>query len=348
MPHTVLPAEWAPQSAVQLSWPHRDSEWITWLDAVEANIARIGSEVSRRQYVLVVCRDADVEKRARAALRAAGATERHCIIVRQDNNDTWARDHAPLTVLRDGQAVLLDFQFNGWGGKYPHAADNAMSAGLASQGVFVDTPMETVDLILEGGSIESDGEGTLLTTTDCLLNPNRNGLDRQGIERRLSQSLGFDRFLWLEHGHMEGDDTDSHIDTMARFCDAHTIAYQGCDDPDDVHFAPLKAMAEELRGFRTRDGRPYDLVELPLPSAMYAEDGHRLPAGYANFLIINEAVLVPVYGDPMDAPACERLAAAFPNRQIVPVNCRTLIEQHGSLHCSTMQYPAQVRLTIGG
>ena len=181
-----------------------------------------------------------------------------------------------------------------------------------------------------------------LTTTQCLLNPNRNGLDRATLEQRLGEMLGINRYLWLENGYLLGDDTDSHIDTLARFCDARTLAYQGCTDPTDPHYAALQAMAEELRSFRTASGEPYRLIELPLPAARHDERGNRLPAGYANFLIVNGAVLVPAYGDPLDAVALERLSGCFPNHEIKGVPCATLVRQGGSLHCATMQLPAGV------
>jgi len=203
--------------------------------------------------------------------------------------------------------------------------------------------VESVDFVLEGGAIEVDGTGTLLTTERCLLAPTRNPtLDWAAIEKVLRDKFGVSRILWLKHGDLLGDDTDGHIDTIARFCDAHTIAYQGCEDRDDPHYADLAAMAAELAAFRTAEGKPYKLVPLPLPAAMHdPDDGRRLPAGYANFLIINGAVLVPVYGDAKnDAIALERLRPCFPGREVVPIECRALIHQYGSLHCVTMQIPA--------
>jgi len=236
--------------------------------------------------------------------------------------------------------MLLDFRFNGWGGKFPCELDDRITARLHESGAFGSTPREPFDLILEGGSIETDGLGTLLTTAECLLHPNRNGLDRASLERRLTETLGFTRYLWLRHGHLAGDDTDSHIDTLARFCDSRTIAYQGCADPADPHHEPLRAMAAELRAFRTPGGQPYRLIELPLPAARRDEKGDRRPAGYANFLILNGAVLVPTYGDPLDAIALERLGPCFPDREVIGIPCATLIRQGGSLHCATMQLPA--------
>lgn len=187
-----------------------------------------------------------------------------------------------------------------------------------------------------------------MTTTQCLLNPNRNHLERMDLEQRLRETLGFNRFLWLQHGYLAGDDTDSHIDTLARFSDPHTIVYQGCTDSADLHFEPLRAMAEQLRTFRTAEGNRYRLIELPLPAARHAEDGKRLPAGYANFLILNGAVLMPTYDDPMDAVALDRLRDCFPGREVFGIPCLALIRQHGSLHCVTMQLPAGVLATSAG
>ena len=337
---TVLPAEWAPQDAILLTWPHADSDWRHWLNQVDRTFAALAAAISRHETVVIGCHASKHSQHIRDLLHAAHADLARCRFHLVPSNDVWARDHGPITVYRDGQPVLLDFRFNGRGGKYACDLDDRITARLHALGAFDATPLESVDLILEGGSIETDGQGTLLTTTDCLLNPNRNGLDPVALEQRLRETLGFTRFLWLRHGYLAGDDTDSHIDTLARFCDSRTIAYQGCDDPADPHYKPLRAMAEELRAFRTAEGEPYRLVELPLPAARHDENGNRLPAGYANFLILNGAVLVPVYDDPLDAVALKRLGDCFPNREVAGVPCATLIRQGGSLHCVTMQLPA--------
>ena len=198
-------------------------------------------------------------------------------------------------------------------------------------------------LVLEGGSTESDGRGTILTTAECLLNPNRSPhLTQEEIEATLGASLGADRFLWLEHGFLAGDDTDSHVDTLARLCPDDTIVYVRCDDPGDEHHPALAAMEAELRGFRTREGKPYRLVPLPWPRPQTDSEGHRLPATYANFLVINGAVLVPTYGDRSDAAALAAVGSAFPGREAIGIDCRPLILQHGSLHCVTMQLPKGV------
>jgi agmatine/peptidylarginine deiminase len=200
-------------------------------------------------------------------------------------------------------------------------------------------------LVLEGGSLESDGKGTILTTSECLLSKNRNEhLSKIQIEQHLKENFGAERVLWLNHGYLAGDDTDSHIDTLARFCNEKTIAYVGCENPEDEHYEALLQMKKELQQFTDVNGNHYQLVELPLPDACFDEDGKRLPATYANFTIVNGAVLVPVYGVLQDEKALEILQNCFPKREIIGVNCRILIEQHGSLHCVTMQYPEQVKL----
>ncbi len=337
-----LPAEWEPQAGIQLTWPHADSDWGDALDVVEPCFVDIACAISRHEPVLVVAPDPD---HVHELLRLSGANSAHVRIAQAPSNDAWARDHAPITVLEDGQPVLLDFVFNGWGRKFPAELDNALSRRLHAQGVFGGAPLRSIDFVLEGGAIDSDGAGTLLTTSQCLLTDTRNpAFDRPGIEEVLRAHLGVTRVLWLHSGCLEGDDTDSHIDTLARFCSADTIAYVGCDRREDPHYGPLRAMEEELRVFRKADGEPYRLVRLPLPSPHHDLHGQRLPATYANFLIVNGAVLVPIYGDTHDAVALARLTGAFPNHQIVPIDCRPLILQHGSLHCVTMQYPKGVAL----
>ena len=339
-----LPAEWEPQSGIMLTWPHDHSDWAPLLARVEPVFVHIASEISRRERVLIVCHDEPLSRHVLQQLHDAGVPL-DCIDCHlAPSNDSWARDHGPITVLDDDSAVqLLDFTFNGWGGKYPAELDNAITGNLARQGIFGDTPCRHIDLILEGGSIDSDGQGRLLTTEACLLSPGRNPqLDKAGIEQALCKYLGAEHVLWLKHGALAGDDTDSHIDTLARFCDPHTIAYASCDDPADEHFAGLQAMQAELRALRDPNGQPYRLLPLPLPAAQFNAEGERLPATYANFLIINDAVLVPTYDDPQDAVALERLQTGFPDRAIIAIDARPLIEQFGSLHCVTMQLPAGV------
>jgi agmatine deiminase len=340
---TYLPPEWAPQSGVQLTWPHAGSDWAPILAEVEPVFVAIAAAVTRFERLVVACHDEAVRARVTGLLRAANVASERVHLHVAPANDTWARDHGPITVLCRNEPTLLDFSFNGWGGKYPYDLDNRITRQLHAANAFGDTPIEYLDLILEGGSIEVDGQGTLLTTERCLLNPNRNpGQTRARIEAQLADWLGLTRFLWLRNGYLAGDDTDSHIDTLARLCDPATIAYVTCDDPADEHYAELRAMEDELKAFRTPTGRPYRLVPLPWPQPKLDDDGARLPATYANFLIVNGAVLVPTYRDPADAEALRRLQGCFPDREIIGVDCLPLIWQHGSLHCVTMQLPAGV------
>jgi agmatine deiminase len=338
-----LPAEWEPQAGVMLTWPHRQGDWADVLEEVEPVFLAIAAAIARRENLLINCIDREQAGRLRQRLADDGVDQSRLFFHLTPSDDTWARDHGPLTVMENGQPLLLDFRFNGWGNKYAAAADDAINAGLAGAGFFGPHPMQRSALVLEGGSIDSDGQGTLLTTSSCLLNPQRNpALSRRDIESQLLVLLGAERLLWLEQGCIEGDDTDGHIDMLARFADAHTIVYQSCDDVTYSCYASLKAMEAALQDFRDRDGRPYRLVPLPWPEAKTAPGGERMPASYANFLLINGAVLLPVYRDPADRIAVQQLQRCFPGRDIVALDCLPLIAQHGSLHCLTMQFPAAV------
>lgn len=342
MPTRHLPAEWHKQDAILLTWPHSGTDWADRLDAVEAVYLDIVGALSHTQDVVIQLHESVDPERLTVQFERESINQARCHLVRVDSDDTWARDHGPITVLEDDEPRLLDFTFNGWGGKFDARRDNALNRAMADQGLF-RVPLETVDWVLEGGSIESDDRGTLLTTRACLLNPNRNGTqDAATVEARLKAWFGVRRILWLEHGELAGDDTDAHIDTLARFAPANTLVYQGCDDRKDDHFDALGRMANQLQTFRNADGDPYRLIALPWPDARYSASGQRLPATYANFLIANQLVLMPTYGVPQDGPAADRLAEAFPDHRIVAIDCRALIEQFGSLHCITMQLPEGV------
>ncbi|MGH8529057.1 MAG: agmatine deiminase family protein [Nevskiales bacterium] len=339
----ILPPEWAPQSGVLLTWPHADSDWAPLLEDAEHCFAEIAREISLRQRVLIACNDDATLHSAQARLSAPGARLDQVRFYTAPSNDSWARDHGPITVLRDSQAVLLDYRFNGWGGKYKHDRDDQITTRLHAHGAFGATPIESPGLVLEGGAIEVNGTGALLTTARCLRSSTRNPqLSQSDIEQRLKIQLGVQTFHWLQRGGLEGDDTDGHIDTLARFCSEDTIAYQSCDDAADSHHAELSAMALELQALRQMDGSPYRLHALPWPRAQYNDEGRRLPATYANFLIINGAVLMPTYNDPADALAKTVLRRCFPGREIVGIDCCALIRQFGSLHCVAMQLPAGV------
>jgi agmatine deiminase len=324
-----------------LTWPHGHGDWLPYLKRVEPVFIEIAFHIARFENVIITCWDAQQQDDITAQLRERGTDTHKLHFYRHHSNDTWARDHGPITVIDNGRRRLLDFGFNGWGNKFAADLDDQLSRRLHSDGAFGDVALETIDLILEGGSIDSDGLGSLLTTSVCLLSKERNPqLTREQIETRLKALFGLERILWLEHGYLAGDDTDSHIDTLARFCSAHSIAYMQCDDPADEHYRELSAMEQELRALRDLQGQPYELIPLPLPRAIHNDEGRRLPASYANFLIINDAVLVPIYADPTDEIALQRLRPAFPDRELIPIECRALIEQFGSLHCVTMQIPS--------
>lgn len=342
-PRRTMSAEWASQSGVWLTWPHAATDWAYMLDEVTECYVRMAFEIATRQPLLIV-HPRPHEVRGLLEARLPRRATEHIIYRQAPTNDTWARDHAFLTVMGTGGAELLDYRFNGWGGKFEAALDNALNRRMMDEGVFSGQYVDCLDFELEGGSIESDGMGTLLTTSQCLLNPNRNPqYSKEQIEERLCRELGAERVLWLDHGALVGDDTDSHIDTLARLCPDNTIVYTACNDAADCHYEELQRMASQLAEFRTIAGEPYRMIPLPLPPAIYDEEGERLPATYANYLVMNSAVLFPTYAAP-DADEAARIALqrAFPKHDIVGIDCGSLIRQHGSLHCATMQFPRGV------
>ena len=324
-----LPAEWEPQWGVQLTWPHAQTDWAPMLDEITATYHEIAREIAKREELLIVAPEEP---------NSSLFTFHSSLFT---SNDTWARDHGFITLTDDeGHHRLLDFCFNGWGEKFPAELDNAINRRLYDEGKLGGKYVDCLDFVLEGGSIESDGRGTVFTTTGCLLAPHRNQpLTKAQIEERLKRELHAERILWIDHGNLTGDDTDGHIDTLVRICPDDTLLYMGCDDPEDEQYEELRLMEEQLKTFRTIDGRPYRLKKLPMPCPIYDGDD-RLPATYANFLVINGAVLCPTYAQPdLDAQALRIIGEAFPDREIVGIDCRSIIKQHGSLHCCTMQFP---------
>ncbi len=343
-PACRLPAEWEPQSGIMLTWPHPATDWCDSLERVEPVFAAIGAAVTRHESLMVVAQDRAHADHILIHLERAGAQATAVHFAQAPTDDTWARDHGPLTCLSADGPQLNDFVFNGWGGKFEASRDNAISRRLHEAGCFGNTALHTHPFVLEGGAIETDGQGTLLATRHSVISSSRNpGLDQAAVERHLTRCLGLDRFLWLDHGALSGDDTDGHIDTLARFAGPDTILHVTASEGDPDRPGLLR-MAGQLAGLRDRKGRPYRLVALP-PAGLHRDgDGRRLPATYANFLVINDAVLLPSYGVPADEEACAVLRDVFPRREIIPIDCRAIITQNGSLHCLTMQFPAALTL----
>ena len=330
-------AEWDCQDGILIAWPNAGTDWAYMLDEVTACYVEMARAIlNDDERLVIVANDADD---VRSALGPDVDWGRITIAV-LPINDTWVRDYGPITIYHDGQMVLADFTFNAWGMKFAADCDNLVTSRINGQGLFRLPLINCRDLVLEGGSIETDGNGAVMTTTCCLTAPNRNdALSREQLEQELLQRLGCMKMLWLDYGQLTGDDTDGHIDTLARFAPGGVILYTGCDDPEDEHFEPLMKMEEQLKQFTDVDGNHYHLIKLPLPDAIYDEIS-RLPATYANFLVMNHQVLVPVYGQAEnDLKACQLIGEAFPGRKVVAIDCRPLISEHGSLHCATMQLP---------
>lgn len=330
-----FPAEWERHGVVLMSWPHSATDWNYMLDEVRAcYIEIIHAVVNAGEKVILIGPESEM-----ATLQLPEGVYK----VYVETNDTWIRDYGPLTLKTPDGFSLLDFRFNGWGLKFASNYDNQVNRRLGLSKVYDEMPVSCKDLVFEGGSIESDGQGTLLTTEYCLMAPNRNEpMTRDEVEQAILQRLCGRKLLWITHGGLAGDDTDGHVDTLCRLAPGNSLVYTGCNNPDDEHFAPLQAMAAELRTFTNADGDPFNLVELPLPDPIFDDEGLRLPATYANYLVLEHAVLLPVYGQPLkDRLAADMLRIVYPEREIVSIDCRALIQQHGSLHCATMQIPTE-------
>lgn len=338
----LLP-EWAEQDAIMLTWPHQDTDWADNLANVEPVYISLCQHIAARQVLVIVAHDQALKNHINKLLTNANVTMSNVRFVITACNDTWARDHGPLTcsnINDTSQLRIMDFTFNGWGNKFASTLDNQINAVLVKQLANSSNDYQAVDIVLEGGGIEINEAGVLLTTKACLLNPNRNPLLSQAdIEQSLTKHLGASQFLWLEHGYLAGDDTDSHIDTLVRFAPNDTLLYVKCDDQNDEHFNALSAMQSQLKTFKTSKNTPYTLIDLPWPKPVFNTEGDRLPATYANYLIINGAVLVPTYNDSNDELALKKVQQAYPEHHIIGVNCLPIIHQFGSLHCITMQLP---------
>ncbi|BEK14159.1 agmatine deiminase family protein [Campylobacter lari] len=311
-------AEWQKQELLLLSLPHENSDWKPYLEEILQSYEEFVKAVANFQKVLFI---APSEKDFQRFKHIKNVDFFKC-----DTNDTWIRDFGAIDVCEDDKLIGLDFTFNAWGDKFQSTLDNAVNSKLFSQ--KLSGKLEKIDFILEGGSIDFNGQGVMLTTSACLLNENRNShLNKEQIEAKLKEIFGLKEIIWLENGFIKGDDTDSHVDTLARFINEKTIAYCVCKDENDEHYAPLKAMEEELK----KTG--FDLLELPLPKPLYFE-GKRLGATYANFVFVNGGLIVPTYNDENDALVLENLQKACKDRKVVGVDARVFLRENGSLHCS--------------
>lgn len=344
----IFPAEWHRQSCVQLTWPHADTDWQPYLDEIQETFVQIAKAVAQYERLIIAARNTDDVRSLLEESLTAEEMQR-VSIYECDNDDTWARDHAFITLVgteKDVPCRLLDFRFNGWGEKFDAGKDNTINRTLYNKGVFHGCErIDCDDFVLEGGSVESDGQGTVLTTSVCLMATNRNQpMTQDEVETVLKERLCARKIVWLDHGQLIGDDTDGHIDTIARLCPGNTVLYVGCDDDADPQYTDLKALEKQLREATNADGIPFRLLRLPMPDAIHF-DGERLPATYANFLILNGAVIVPTYDQPdNDALALSLVAEAFPGYDIIGIDSRIIIRQHGSIHCLTMQYPEEVNV----
>jgi len=344
MSNRRLPAEWEPQDAILLAWPHKNTGWREHLEEVEQLYEALVSVICDFADVIIAIPESQLNS-VRLRLEAMEVPLEYVYFYTLDTDDTWVRDFGPITIQTDAGMKLFDFKFNAWGSKYSFDLDNRASRNMFELGAFPSAKFESVDFVLEGGSIESDGKGTLLTTSSCLLNKNRNpNLTKDEIESRLKEVFGVQKVNWLNSGYLAGDDTDGHIDVLARICPNNTIIYTACDDESDEHFASLKKMEQELKEMTNADGQPYRFLPLPWPGVHLSDADKRMPASYANFLIVNEAVLVPIYDALSDEDALEVVSQAFPGYEIFGIPCLSLIERGGSLHCITMQLPEGVLL----
>lgn len=332
-----LVAEWEPQRALMLVWPHAHTDWAARLPSVEHAYLELVAAVSQFEELVLVCRDAEHQAEVEARCLGAGIPPARVRWALAPSDDTWARDFGPLSVRTAHGLELVDFRFDGWGGKFPAAQDDRITTTVAAQGAFGGLPVRRVPVVLEGGAIDTDGRGTLLVSEHCLLDPFRNpGITRTAMERLLATHLGATRIHWLRAGWIEGDDTDGHVDNLVRFAGPNILVHASCTDPRDPHFESLGALSRELERLRAADDVPYRRVPLPLPAAVRDEGGRRLPASYVNFLVINGAVLVPQFDDPADAHARRTLGTLFPGRRVMPIDARIFVTQNGGLHCLAM------------
>ncbi len=340
----LFPAEWEPHDAIMLCWPHKNTDWAYMLDEVQRCYIEIAKAiVDNQERLIIISPECENVKNELKYHLSTDRIDQMVLFLTAETNDTWARDTCAISTQLGDTTIINDFKFNGWGLKFAADKDNLITHTIVRTTTLFENCRYSnhLNFVLEGGSVESDGNATILTTSRCLLSPNRNGgSGKSEIEEQLKSALGAKKILWLDHGFLEGDDTDSHIDTLARFAPDDTILYVGTQDKDDIHFKELAAMKKQLASFTSATGKPYKLVELPLPGPIFDKEGNRLPATYANFLIGNGFVLVPTYNQPTnDKAALKIIENVFKGYKIVGIDCTPLIKQHGSLHCATMQLP---------
>ncbi|MDR2100827.1 MAG: agmatine deiminase family protein [Campylobacteraceae bacterium] len=315
-------AEWEQQSSLMFALPHEKTDWLPYLDEILLSYKDFIKAASKYEHCIVLCAD------KKAAKKLLSGCE-NITFVQISTNDTWIRDFGAIDIQAEDGVVSYDFTFNAWGGKFEAALDDAVNQKLFKRG-YMRGEIVSVPIVLEGGSIDSNGEGVLLTTSKCLLEDNRNpNMSKDEIDAKLKDIFGLKRTIWLEHGFLKGDDTDSHVDTLARFITKDTIAYTTCEDEKDEHFEELKKMEAELKstGFK--------LLPMPMPKPIFY-DGERLPATYANFVFVNGAVLLPTYNDANDLRIKELLRRFLPKHEIIGIDARVFIRQHGSLHCASI------------
>jgi len=323
-------AEFEKQSYIQLIFPHPQSDWSEYLEEACLTFVAIIDAIRAFENVLLICDDIN-------RVKTYFSDTHNLHFKKYQSDDTWARDCSGICVREDNNVEILDFTFNGWGDKFDASRDNLLTSTIST--------CKTLNYVLEGGAVEFDSKGTLLASALTLLNPNRNpSYSDEENEAFLTEQFGLKRILWLTHGYLAGDDTDSHVDTLARFVDDTTIMYLTCNDVEDEHYGELKEMENELKGFVDFEGRPYRLIALPMTEPIYYE-GERLPATYANFLLINGAVIVPTYNDIHDEIALDIFRKTCKDREVIGVDCSVLIRQHGSLHCVTMNFVEGIKIS---
>lgn len=325
----LLP-EWAPQEAIILAWPDAQTDWQLCLAEVRAVYLEIIKQLNRAQTpVILLIREAEIRE-----IQTHLPAKATLLLVNADYNDTWVRDYAFLSGESANGMQPIEFIFNGWGNKFDAHKDNQINQGVLAD--LCQLPLQSIPIVAEGGALEIDEQGHLLSTQFCLNNPERNGtLSLTQYRDVFHQQLGATRVNILENGHLAGDDTDGHIDTLVRFTpDKGLVIQSAFNRPEDSHFEGLRALVQECRA----ELPEHEIFELPLPNIVN-QDGQRLPASYANFLISNQQILCPVYGEPEDRQALSIMKYAYSDYKIVPINCLPLVQQFGSLHCITMQVP---------